>query len=147
MTTVNTPEHIQELIHHLPDEQKAQLVEELVDSAIVKTTFSGPLPPPKDFAEYEKVLPGAAERILSMPEREQEIRAESQKKILSNDSKRINIAGLLGVALIVVAGIATWNGWALIAIPLGLAGVISAILRHFFGWLDSRTKPPAQNLK
>lgn len=34
--------------------------------------FSGPLPAPKDFEHYEKILPGAAERILSMAEREQD---------------------------------------------------------------------------
>ncbi|PIQ30327.1 MAG: hypothetical protein COS35_13425 [Zetaproteobacteria bacterium CG02_land_8_20_14_3_00_50_9] len=31
---------------------------------------SGPLPAPEDFAKYENILPGAAERILSMAENE-----------------------------------------------------------------------------
>src|SRR5437879_9676458 len=33
--------------------------------------FTGPLPPPEFFAESERVLPGPAERILAMAEREQ----------------------------------------------------------------------------
>lgn len=31
-------------------------------------SYSGPLPPAKELAEYEKVLPGAAERIVAMAE-------------------------------------------------------------------------------
>ncbi len=34
------------------------------------TKHTGPLPAPLDFSEYEKVLPGAAERILLMTENE-----------------------------------------------------------------------------
>ena len=34
----------------------------------------GPLPPPSELAGYEEVLPGSADRILRMAEREQHIR-------------------------------------------------------------------------
>lgn len=32
--------------------------------------YSGPLPKPEDLAKYEQVIPGAAERIIKMAERE-----------------------------------------------------------------------------
>ena len=32
--------------------------------------FSGPIPPPQVFVAYEKILPGAADRILKMAERQ-----------------------------------------------------------------------------
>ncbi|MEE9382008.1 MAG: DUF2335 domain-containing protein [Nannocystaceae bacterium] len=38
--------------------------------------FSGPLPPATELAAYNKVLPGAAERIVVMAEREQKNRHE-----------------------------------------------------------------------
>ena len=104
-------------------------------------TYSGPLPTPADFENYNRVVPGAAERILGMAEREQQIRADGQAKILANDKKRINGATLLGFVLLIIAGIATWQGIALIAVPLGLAGVMITVLRRLFAWLDSRAKP------
>lgn len=41
--------------------------------------FSGPLPSPEAFREYENVLPGAADRILGMAEFQLHQRASSQK--------------------------------------------------------------------
>ena len=40
----------------------------------------GPLPRPRDFAEYDSVLPGAAERILRMAEQEQSHRHSMEKE-------------------------------------------------------------------
>ena len=40
-------------------------------SAIINqsaSTYSGPIPPPQDFLQYNEILPGAADRILSMAE-------------------------------------------------------------------------------
>lgn len=36
---------------------------------VLTSSFQGPLPPPEVFAQYEAVLPGAAERILAMTEK------------------------------------------------------------------------------
>lgn len=36
-----------------------------------ETLFSGPLPPPEVIRGYDQILPGGAERIFSMAEREQ----------------------------------------------------------------------------
>ena len=71
------------------------------------STFSGPLPPSDEFERYNQVIPNAADRILKMAEREQQIRENYQKSAIRNDSKRINGAVLLGLSLIVVSGLAT----------------------------------------
>lgn len=42
--------------------------------------FSGPLPRPQDLAKYNETLPGAAERILVMAEKEQAHRHEMDKE-------------------------------------------------------------------
>ena len=62
---------------------------------IMKTSFSiersGPLPSPEDFERYEKILPGAAERILSMAEHQQQHRFEIEKSLAKNETKKIDI--------------------------------------------------------
>ena len=46
-------------------------VAEATSVHIERRRFSGPVPPPEILAQYDQVLPGAADRILQMAEREQ----------------------------------------------------------------------------
>ena len=46
-------------------------------------TYSGPLPTSNEFDGYERVLPGAADRILSICEKEVEHRHRNEDKIVS----------------------------------------------------------------
>ena len=85
-----------EFVANLPEEGRRDLVELLEVSTRIEKTFSGPLPEPEDFEHYNKVLPDAAHRILAMAEKEQQIRAEGQAKMLANDRRRINGARALG---------------------------------------------------
>lgn len=57
--------------------------------SIQKIERSGPLPEPTDFETYEHVLPGAADRILSLTEKQQDhkIKIESRGQILYYLSK------------------------------------------------------------
>lgn len=122
------------LVSNLSDEKRLELINVLQVSR-VQTTFSGPLPPPDDFKKYNEVLPNAADRILSMAENEQKIRSDGQTKMLANDRKRINGSIAIGASMIAVAGLATWLGYAHIALPLGLAGVVHSLIRLVLGWL------------
>ena len=49
--------------------------------------YSGPLPTSNEFAGYDKALPGAAERLLSMTEKEVEHRHESENKVIKISSR------------------------------------------------------------
>lgn len=42
--------------------------------------YSGPLPPPEMMREYENLLPGSADRILSLTEHAQEQRARYENR-------------------------------------------------------------------
>lgn len=110
----------------LSDEQKNQLVQTLS----ISRSFSGPLPPPEDFERYNQVAPDAANRILRMAEKEQQIRADGQAGAIRNDGRRINGAIAMGIALIGVAGLATWLNSPLIALPLGLVGMVTVLIRQ-----------------
>lgn len=48
-----------------------------------KASFSGPLPPPSILGDYNNVLEGSAERIMSLAEKEQEHRHYVEKKALN----------------------------------------------------------------
>jgi len=48
-------------------------------------SYEGPLPPSAEFGRYNEILPGAAERILAMAEREQEARLAAQKAVIDKE--------------------------------------------------------------
>ncbi|MCL1931798.1 MAG: DUF2335 domain-containing protein [Treponema sp.] len=49
--------------------------------------YVGPLPPANEFASYEQALPGAAERILALTEKEAQHRHKLEDKIISISSR------------------------------------------------------------
>lgn len=67
----------------------------------VVSEFSGPLPPPSIIKGYEDVLPGAAERILEMAEKQSEHRQFMERKMISTESRD----SLLGVVFAFVLGV------------------------------------------
>ena len=56
-------------------------------SASYAMALSGPLPPAEQFLKYDQALPGAAERILKMAEKELAHRHESETKIINGSIK------------------------------------------------------------
>lgn len=55
----------------------------LIRSLVRTETITGPFPPPDILEQYNQVLPGAAERIFSLTEREQQHRHDLQKKAIN----------------------------------------------------------------
>ena len=131
----NSDQLVAEVIKGWSDEQKQQLAQQ-----VSLKLFSGPLPSPDDLKRYDEAAPGAADRILTVFEKEQQMQADGQAGILDTERRRIDRATLLGLALIGIAGIATWKGAAVIAVPLGLAGVIGTLIRYLLGWLGPRNR-------
>ena len=134
----DSKQELVKFVSNLPEEKRRDLIEVLAVSTRFEKTFSGPLPAPEDFEQYNKVLPDAANRIMAMAEKEQQIRADSQAKMLANDRRRINGATGIGLSLIGVAGLATWLGQPMIALPLGLVGTLTTLVRHVVAWLEGR---------
>ena len=68
--------------------------------------FSGPLPPPEALERYNQVLPGAAERILSMAESQHSHRQFLEKCVVTSNVKAQKRGTILGfmIAMVVVLG-------------------------------------------
>lgn len=102
-----------------------QRIEDSSPAAISASTWSGPLPPPAALREYEAVLPGSADRILTAHEMQVAHRIQSEKISINGDSRR-SYFGLFAAFFVAVLGIggsiyliSTDHDWA----GVGLAGI------------------------
>ena len=88
--------------------------------------FSGPLPPPNVLKQYDIICPGAAERILSMAERQSEHRQNIENKMIKSEARDsflgVVFAFLLGMSCLVVAAIIVIN------VPESAGAIFGALL-------------------
>ena len=124
-------DEIRALVEGLPKEQKLQFFAQIHSTTM---SYQGPLPPPEDLEQYNQTLPGAAERILSMAEKEQQIRENEVNYFFWYMRIQVHWAGIVSLGLIVVSGLATWLGNEIIAIPLGSVGLLILIAHLIYEW-------------
>ena len=108
---------------------------EVQTSQGVSLQYSGPIPPPSILEGYERLLPGAADRILSMAEKEQQHRHQLEKDESVDNRltvKRGAIFAFIITLSVVACGtyvIAIGKSGAGIAVILGaLASLVSAFI-------------------
>lgn len=115
-------ENIDNVLKDLPKEKR-----EVIYSAFyaIERSYSGPLPPPEDFAKYEQNLPGSMDRILKLTEKQVEHRIEIERSNVKLDG-RGQIIGALLVALFGVLsfGLAMFDHEN-VALAMGVTTVIS----------------------
>ena len=103
-------------------------------------SYSGPIPPAEEFARYEAVLPGSADRLISMAERE-------QTNIVSFRNKTLVAATLVAiVTIIAIAFILTLNANVLVVAALALAQALPSVTDFLREILDSRIARKEQEL-
>lgn len=98
---------------------------------MIQGEFSGPIPPPNIIEGYEKVLPGSADRIISMAERQSEHRQKMEQKMINAESRDsllgVVFAFILGIGCIVAAVIMVFlvpqNAGAIAGSLLGVTGI------------------------
>lgn len=121
----------------IENEKQAEQVKQVVVEAI-RSEFSGPMPPPSILSGYEKILPGAADRILSMAEKQSAHRQKMEEKMIKTESRDsllgVLFAFFLGFGCIVVAVVMVIavpeNAGAISGAALGVTG-IGAIITTF----------------
>jgi hypothetical protein len=80
-------EKLSPIIKDLPKVQRDQILSATV--TIVRTeAFSGPLPHPRHLEEYDRILPGGAERIFKMTEAALKRSYVANSKIVDLDKNR-----------------------------------------------------------
>ncbi len=121
---------------HLEPAQAAQAVE-IVRSVMVSRQFSGPLPSPQSLAQFEKVLPGTADRIISMAEKSQDHQHDWNDRALNSEINKGNIGmyGGLFVSILLVVGsvVCAFLGQTVVAVALVGASAIGLVGRLIDG--------------
>lgn len=122
----------------------------VVQSMLVQQSHSGPLPPAREFRIYESVLPGAADRIIAMAEREQVHRQGLETKVVGEDLSIKRSGQLLSLfalfMMLAVVTIFAYLGHPGAGATLG-TGVIVAVIAIFHGqkWLPKDKAAKAQD--
>lgn len=115
-----------------------------------------PLPKPSDFEGYERVLPGAASRLMEMAEREQkaviELRqqdAQLTKQMMEYDYKSFRAGQWMGLAVtiasLVAAFVLAYKGNNIAAAGFGVTGLavlVGVFLRNRFVPAQQQEKDP-----
>lgn len=93
--------------------------------------FSGPIPPPSFLKEYEEILPNAADRILTMAEKQGEHRRFMEKTWLKLSNREVHFGQILGFLIGVIAIVAgaytAINGAGISGGLLGTSGVVGLV--------------------
>lgn len=89
------------------DEEEAEIITRA-------SSWSGPLPSPDSLREFEEIVPGSADRLITMVEKQGNHRMEIEKRVVDGESKRawvdllarhiITLVGLVASILLVVFG-------------------------------------------
>lgn len=106
--------------------------------------YEGALPHPRHFGEFESILPGSADRILAMAERQSAHRQEMEAKLLTGSEHRAGIGQYMGTALL-LCGLAggVWVTLAGQPVPGGIlfgASLAVGALSYVFGDYRPRGK-------
>jgi uncharacterized membrane protein len=133
------------------DETNGELVRKVagvVLSIVREDSFSGPLPHPKHLAEYDRVLPGAANRIIAMAEKEQEHRHQWEDRSLKFDFSYsilgIILGFLIALALLILAYVSSQSGHPTVSMAFLAASTVGMVASFINGrsWLkDAKSDP------
>ena len=103
-------------------------------------SYSGPIPPAEEFARYEEVLPGSADRLISMAEREQTDIVSFRNKVL------IATTIVSIITIVAIAYILTLNAYAFVVAALALAQALPPVTDFLRGISDNRIAGKEQEL-
>ena len=87
---------------------------------VVSIQYETPLPPPGMMAQYERIMPGSADRIISMAEAQSSHRRELENRKLNSDIHNERLGQILAFVLALVGLV---GGIWLTAIGKGLEGL------------------------
>jgi uncharacterized membrane protein len=99
--------------------------------------FEGPLPPPQTLAEYERLCPGTAGRILAMAEAQSQHRQELEKCMVNSNCRNQDRGPILGFLLaagvIVIGGYLILQGKELTGLTALVAALAAIVVPFIYG--------------
>jgi uncharacterized membrane protein len=98
---IEIEKRLESVLSNLPQVQRKQVVGQVV-KVVMSEHYSGPLPHPRHLQEYNSILPGGAERIISMTEAQQRHNMEQQSKIVKCEIVDRHVGMGLGFAAFVL---------------------------------------------
>ena len=127
---------------NLPSQEVLDSLPAQVRTAVLEAaSFSGPLPPPSMYGEYNRVHSGTAERILAMAEKEQQHRITTERTALAAGVQSSKLGQYFGFALAVLCiGGAVFLGTGGHTVAAGVLVCASAI--GLVGRFLNRDAPP-----
>ena len=70
-----------------------------ITTTATATSFEGPIPPPQVLQQYNSIVPGAAERILLMAEKQSDHRMDLEKRVVYSNVKKSYVG--MGLATVI----------------------------------------------
>lgn len=114
-----------------------------------KEEYSGPIPHPSHLGNYEKILPGSADRILKMAERQSMHRQDNQTKIVDFEIKfrgRGQIFGfILAFAGIIGGFVLVLSDKDVIGLSVLIGSLATLILAFLYGKAVNNNKNSDEN--
>ena len=104
---------------------------------IAAASFSGPIPPPQILADYNQIVPGSANRIIAMAEKQADHRRRLETQVISSDitNSRVGLfCGLaIGVGGLVAATVIAIYGNPQAGVGMGLVTLASLVSVFVYG--------------
>lgn len=129
-----------EAANNLPAALQEALSQPGVPAELVQMTvaafagfYAGPLPPAEQIRAYEQVLPGSADRILRMAERQQEHRMELERMTVHEAANRswwgLRLGFVIAVLVVGIGAAAIFTGHALagFGVLIGEAAILAGV--------------------
>ncbi len=108
-----------------------------VEAVSVQTAYSGPIPPAQELGNYNAIVPGAAERILLMAEKNQQHQIDIETLALNSARKDVR-RGQIFALIITVSAFSTSiaamiMGFPFVASVIGSTTVVSLAIAFIKG--------------
>lgn len=100
--------------------------------------FSGPLPPPELLRQYEEILPGLPERIVSSWEAESQHRRSLENRAAGISERGQWIAAALAVLFLGVSGLLIYFGQSAAGVALLVAEIVGLVAVFVYDRRESR---------
>lgn len=138
-------------IKTLPESERQRFAMQSAEIIFQAVSYSGVIPPPELIKAWEKVQPGAADRILALTEKQSDAAIERDIDIRRRDD-RFRMLGLGGGFAIILAMLGCAIGSLMLGYPWvaavflsgGMLGMVAAFMKAASNMAQSDTKPAAE---